>query len=234
MKKQYFALILTIILAVSAVTAGHYILLNCSVLGNGAVSVPELILDAGHGGEDGGAVSITGIPESGMNLAIVLDMEDILGLYGVTPLLLRREDVSLHSPGAETLREKKVSDLKNRVAMIESARGADLISIHQNSYPDSRQRGLQVFYAPTEGSEQLGLSVQQTVQKSLQQGNSRPAKQIPKNVYLMNHISCRAVLVECGFLTNFQEEQLLNSGWYRRKLAAALCGAWLTERSVRL
>lgn len=222
MKRQYFALILTMLFAVSSFTAGHYFLLNRSVLGNGDISAAELILDAGHGGEDGGAVSVTGIPESRINLAIVLDMEDILGLYGVTPMMLRREDISLHSPDAETLREKKGSDLKNRVAMIESAQGADFISIHQNSYPDSRQHGLQVFYAPTEGSEELGISIQQAVRQSLQQSNSRPAKQIPKNVYLMNHISCRAVLVECGFLTNFREEQLLNSGWYRRKLAAVL------------
>ena len=82
-----------------------------------------LILDAGHGGEDGGAVSITGVPESQINLAIVLKLRDVLGLYGVDPVVLREEDISLHDSEAGTLREKKRSDLKNRVALVEEVEG---------------------------------------------------------------------------------------------------------------
>ena len=195
-----------------------------------ALNHPELILDAGHGGEDGGAVSLSGVPESRINLAIVLDMEDILGLYGVCPLLLRREDCSLHDESAENLRQKKVSDLKNRVSIVEHTKNADFISIHQNSYPDSRQQGLQVFYAPTKNSDNLAESIQKTVHEKIQPQNNRTAKQIPPSVYLMNHISCRAVLVECGFLTNAWEEQLLRDSGYQKHLAAVLCGAWLAER----
>ena len=95
-----------------------------------------LVLDAGHGGEDGGAVSLTGVAESQINLAIVLKLRDVLGLYGVDPILLRETDVSLHDGDAGTLREKKRSDLKNRVAAVEAVEGGTLLSIHQNTYPE--------------------------------------------------------------------------------------------------
>ena len=187
-----------------------------------------LILDAGHGGEDGGAVSLTGVPESQINLEIVKRMDDLLGLYGVAPVLLREEDISLHDDGAATLREKKVSDLKNRVDMIEAVEDAVLISIHQNTYTDGRYRGTQVFYAPTEGSLELAAQLQSVVRTSLQPENSRQEKAIPGTVYLLNHISCPGVLVECGFLTNGEEEALLRDAGYQKKLAAALVSAWLT------
>lgn len=199
------------------------------------VSVPSypsiagmLILDAGHGGEDGGAVSVTGTPESQINLAITLKMDDMLGLYGAPHILLREEDISLHDPEASTLREKKVSDLKNRVAAIEGTEGATLISIHQNSYPNSRYHGAQAFYAPTDSSQELARHIQNAIRSVLQPENSRECKQIPDTVYLMNHVTCPAVLVECGFLTNAEEEAMLRDDCYQRKLAAVLVSAWLT------
>ena len=157
------------------------------------------VLDAGHGGEDGGAVSVTG--------------------------LLREEDISLHDPEAGTLREKKVSDLHNRAAAVEALEGATLVSIHQNSYPQSRYHGTQVFFAPTEGSQQLAEAIQQGVQGTLQLENRRAAKQIAGNVYLMNHVDNRAVLVECGFLSNPEEERALRDPEYQTRMAAVL--AWV-------
>lgn len=188
----------------------------------------SLILDAGHGGEDGGAVSITGVPESQINLAVVLKTRDILAFYGVSPIVLREEDISLHDDSAVSLREKKVSDLKNRVAAIEEQRGATLLSIHQNTYPNGRYHGAQAFYAPTEGSKELAEHIQAAIRSTLQPDNERAVKQIPDTVYLMNHISCPAVLVECGFLTNPGEEALLLDPDYQKQLAAVLAGAWLT------
>ena len=187
-----------------------------------------LILDAGHGGEDGGAVSVTGVPESRVNLEIVQKLRDTLALYGVDPVVLREEDVSLHDPEASTLREKKRSDLKNRVRAVEAVEGGTLLSIHQNSYPGSQYRGAQVFYAPTGGSRELAELLQTALREELQPDNDRQAKPIPESVYLMNHVSCPAVLVECGFLTNPEEEALLRDGGYQRQLAAVLAGAWLT------
>ena len=189
-----------------------------------------LILDAGHGGEDGGAVSVTGVPESRVNLEIVQKLRDTLALYGVDPVVLREEDVSLHDPEASTLRKKKRSDLKNRVRAVEAVEGGTLLSIHQNSYPGSQYRGAQVFYAPTGGSRELAELLQTALREELQPDNDRQAKPIPESVYLMNHVSCPAVLVECGFLTNPEEEALLRDGGYQRLLAAVLAGAWLTAQ----
>lgn len=187
-----------------------------------------LVLDAGHGGEDGGAVSLTGAPESQINLAIVLKLRDVLGLYGVDPILLRETDVSLHDGDAGTLREKKRSDLKNRVAAIEEVEGGTLLSIHQNTYPGSRYHGAHVFYAPTEGSQALAEHFQNSIKAALQPDNERAVKRIPDTVYIMNHVTCPAVLIECGFLTNPEEEALLRDEDYQRKLSAVIAAAWLT------
>lgn len=187
-----------------------------------------LVLDAGHGGEDGGAVSLTGAPESQINLAIVLKLRDVLGLYGVDPILLRETDISLHDGDANTLREKKRSDLKNRVAATEEVEGGTLLSIHQNTYPGSRYHGAHVFYAPTEGSQALAEHFQNSIKTALQPENERAVKRIPDTVYIMNHVTCPAILIECGFLTNPEEEALLRDEDYQRKLAAVVAAAWLT------
>lgn len=187
-----------------------------------------LVLDAGHGGEDGGAVSLTGVPESQINLAIVLKLRDVLGLYGVDPVVLREEDVSLHDESADTLREKKRSDLKNRVAAIEAVEGGTLLSIHQNTYTSSRYHGSHVFYAPTEGSQELAEHFQNRIKAALQPENERAVKRIPDTVYIMNHVTCPAVLIECGFLTNPEEEALLRDEDYQRRLSAVVAAAWLT------
>lgn len=188
---------------------------------------PTLIVDAGHGGEDGGAVSLTGALESQINLAVALRLDGILGLYGVPAVLLRDKDVSLHDSEAQTLRQKKVSDLHNRVAAVNGYGNAVLLSIHQNSYPDGRYSGAQVFYSPTEGSRELAQCLQERLRLTLDPNNGRLEKQIPDTIYLMNHISCPAVLVECGFLTNPREEALLRDDAYQTKLAAALAGGYL-------
>lgn len=191
-----------------------------------------VILDAGHGGEDGGAVSLTGVPESYINLDITLRLEDIFAFYGVAPTVLRREDLSLHDSEADTLRKKKVSDIHNRVDTIESVPNAMLISIHQNTYQQAKYRGAHVFYAPTDGSRDFAVYLQNYIQTTLQSENTREAKQIPDSIYLMNHISCPAVLVECGFLTNPEEEALLRTSEYQTKVAAVLASAWLTAPAM--
>ena len=187
-----------------------------------------LVLDAGHGGEDGGAVSLTGVPESQINLAIVLKLRDLLGLYGIDPILLREEDISLHDSDANTLREKKRSDLKNRVAVIDAVEGGTLLSIHQNTYPGSRYHGAHVFYAPTEGSQELAEHFQNSIKAALQPENERAVKRIPDTVYIMNHVTCPAILIECGFLTNPEEEAMLRDEDYQRKLSAVIAAAWMT------
>ena len=186
-----------------------------------------LVLDAGHGGEDGGAVSLTGTPESGINLSIVLKLDQLLGFYGQAPVVLRTSDLSLHDPEADTLREKKASDLHNRVEAVEQVENAVLLSVHQNMFTDQKYHGAQVFFAPTDGSQEPAVYAQGGLRSVGDPENNRQAKPIPDTVYLMNHITCPAILIECGFLSNPAEEALLRSDGYQTKLAAAMAGAWL-------
>ena len=184
-----------------------------------------LVLDAGDGGEDGGAVSAAGDKESDINLAIVLRLEQIMGLYGVPVVLTRSDDRSIHDQDAATLREKKVSDLKNRLALVSELNNAVLLSVHQNSYTDSRYSGAQVFYASSEESKQWAEHTQGLLRSVLDESNDRSAKEIPDTVYLMNHVSCPAILVECGFMSNGEEVSLLLTHGYQTKIATALAVA---------
>ena len=194
-----------------------------------AQSEVTVVIDAGHGGEDGGAVSPSGAVESSINLEIALRLDAVLGLYGVDTALLRTEDVSLHDPGAQTLREKKASDLRNRAELVAAVPNALLVSIHQNTYQGSnRYHGAQVFYADAASSQPLAEHVQEILRTALDPGNTRQAAKLPGSVYLMEHVSCPAVLVECGFLSNPEEELLLKTSEYQTKLAAALAGALLS------
>jgi len=191
------------------------------------MSEQVLIIDPGHGGEDGGAVSVSGQKESDLNLAIALDLDQLMGFYGVQTLMTREDDRSIHDPKAETLREKKVSDLHNRVELVNRVEQATLISIHQNSYPDAQYHGTQVFYGEDTLSPPLAQGIQDLVGETLDPSNHRIPQRVPDSVYLMNHISCRAVLVECGFLTNPEEDRMLQDESYQRKLAMVLGAAYL-------
>ena len=176
-----------------------------------------LLLDAGHGGEDGGAVSVTGKPESGINLAI-----------GVNTILTRQNDTSLTDKNSKTLAQMKRTDLNNRVKLVNSQQNAILISIHQNFFFGSNNTGSQVFFAPTEGSELLALRCQQILVQKLDPSNHRQAKKISSDIYLMNHVICPAILVECGFLSNQAEAHKLEEAGYQTKLAAAILTSYLT------
>ena len=188
-----------------------------------------LILDAGHGGEDGGASSASGSKESDINLGIVLKTEALMGFLGVRTELTRSEDRSIHSEGASTIREKKVSDLKNRVAFAKSFPDAMLISVHQNHFTDARYSGSQVFYNGGDISRQWGEGTQEILRQVLAPGNSRDAKPMPDGIYLFEHINCPSILVECGFLSNGEEASLLLTDTYQRKISLALAGAYLQE-----
>lgn len=188
-----------------------------------------LILDAGHGGEDGGASSAGGDKESDINLGIVLKLEPLMAFLGVDTQLTRRDDRSIYSDGAQTLREKKVSDLKNRVKLINSEQNAFLISVHQNHFTDSRYSGAQVFYNMSDISRQWGECAQELLRQTLNPDNDRKAKPMPDGIYLFEHVSCPSILVECGFLSNGEEASLLLTDSYQRKISMALAGAYFHE-----
>lgn len=196
--------------------------------------VPEatLVIDAGHGGEDGGAVSPSGVVESPINLAVAQRLKALMDLCGAKSVLLRESDISLHDAGCETLRQKKVSDLHNRVAAIEATPDSILISIHQNTFQNKKYHGAQVFFGLNEDSLSLAQFAQDSLRKGLDKENSRVPAQIPSSVYLMNHVTCPAILVECGFLSNPEEEQLLQTPAYQTKIALSLTCAYLNYQQT--
>ena len=179
-----------------------------------------VVIDAGHGGVDGGATSCTGILESQINLEIALRLEDMLHLLGMDTVMIRRTDESVYTEG-NTIGAKKISDLKNRVRTVQETPGAILVSLHQNTFSDARYSGAQVFYGGTEESQSLAKQLQQAFVTCLNPGSRRQPK-TSKGIYLMEHVSCTAVLVECGFLSNPEEEALLRSEAYQQKLCAVI------------
>lgn len=190
----------------------------------------RIIIDPGHGGEDGGATSCAGILESRYNLEISLRLNDLLQLLGHETELIRTTDTSVYTTG-ETIAQKKISDLKQRVKTVNETPNALLLSIHQNHFSDSRYRGAQVFYASTEGSRELAKKLQSAFVSTLNPGSSRKSKKC-EGIYLMERIRCPGILIECGFLSNPEEEALLRDGTYQKKLScviAATVGEYLSN-----
>lgn len=188
------------------------------------------VIDAGHGSPDGGATSCTGVLESQFNLEISVKLKDLMQLLGMNTLMIRETESSVYTTG-ETIAQKKVSDLKERVRIVNDTDNAILISIHQNQFQDSRYRGAQVFYAPTVGSKQMAEALQSTFISTLNPNSHRQAKKAD-GVYLMQHIRCPGILIECGFLSNPEEEALLRSDEYQKKLCAVIacaCNAMLSN-----
>lgn len=211
----------------SCVAAGRYV--TPAVYIAGRFSAPTLILDAGHGGEDGGACSASGHKESDINLDIVLKLESLLAFLGTDSVLVRDSDVSIHDPSCETLREKKVSDLKNRVQLIRNTESPMVISVHQNSFTDPRYKGTQVFFGKGEISGSWADYTQELFRRTLDSSNTRKAAAIPEHVYLFSNIDCPAILVECGFLSNGEDAALLLTDTYQRKIALVLAGAYFHQ-----
>ncbi len=186
------------------------------------------VIDAGHGGEDGGALSADGVKESGINLAVAQKTALLLQFIGAETKMTRTEDVSIHSADAETLRQKKASDLKNRVALVNETPNAILVSIHQNSLPSVPSvHGAQVFYGAAERSGALASSVQSALNQCVNTGNEKHEKKIDSSIYLMKNVTCPAILIECGFLSNAAEAQRLQEPAYQTKLAVAIVSGLL-------
>ena len=188
-----------------------------------------VILDPGHGGEDGGATSCTGILESGINLEIALRLEDMLHLLGRKTIMIRREDTSIYTKG-ETIAQKKISDLKDRVRIVNEQGNAVLVSIHQNYFPMTQYSGPQVFYADNTESRLLASALQKTLISSLAPDCKRKEKS-GKGIYLLEKINTCGVLIECGFLSNPSEENRLRQSSYQKKISAAIGAALSTYLS---
>ena len=182
-----------------------------------------IIIDAGHGGSDGGATSCTGQLESQFNLEIALKLNDLFHLLGYKTVMIRTTDISVYTKG-ETIAQKKVSDLKERVRIVNSTEDALLVSIHQNTFSDSQYSGAQVFYGTQGNAQSLAESLQAAFCRTLNPGSSRECKKAD-GIYLMQHIECAGVLVECGFLSNPAEEAKLRTGDYQRKVCCVIAAS---------
>lgn len=186
---------------------------------------PVIVIDAGHGGFDGGAEA-NGIVEKDINLAIALKTHALFTALGFDVVLTRDADMSLEDEGISGIRKRKNSDIHNRLAQADSFDNAILLSIHQNKFPQSSSFGAQIFYGTknTESQRIAGILQEQMI-RMLQPDNTRQAKPCTDDVYLIDHATMPALLIECGFLSNIKDAQLLVDPDYQQRVAFAIVSA---------
>ena len=183
-----------------------------------------VILDAGHGGEDGGAVGVTGLVEKDLNLDLAKRLCALLEAEGVRVIMTRTEDVLLYDRGVDYQGRKKALDLAARQAIGDQNPNALFVSLHANTFSQSIYHGLQIWYSPNhQESAFLAEAMRSEVVSTLQPDNHRQSKAAGSNIFLLDRLQQPAVLVECGFLSNPTECRALEDPAYRQALAQALC-----------
>ncbi len=224
--------------AVTAVAAFGFILvmgfciLNYKMASKDVADIPiktdktVVIIDAGHGGVDSGAVGLNGAYEKDINLSIAKKLNDILKSSGYLTVMTRNRDVCLAGDDAKTIREKKTSDLHNRMKIMESFETVIFISIHQNSFYGAKAKGTQVFYSPnSEESKALADLIQSSIKTGLQPENKRLTKKADTSIFLLYRANKTAVMVECGFLSDYEENLKLCTNEYQNQLAVYIAEA---------
>ena len=187
------------------------------------VSIPVsdkiIVLDAGHGLPDEGAESVNGITEASINLIITKKVQSLLEQSGCRVILTRSDENGIYSLNSNTLREKKVTDIKNRVRIGNESSADAFISIHLNKIPQSQYYGWQAFFKQNnEKSQQLAKSIQEELNSSIEKENKREALKITGK-YIIEHVEIPIAIVECGFLSNPEEEHLLQQDEYQNRIA---------------
>lgn len=197
--------------------------LKKDVLARFPVCEKTIVIDAGHGGIDGGAVAKDGSVEKDINLSIAKYLESYLVQSGAKVIMTRTQDMSLHSRDAQTVNEKKKSDLLKRKEKVTSS-GADLfVSIHQNYFTESKYRGAQTFYEPKSPQSKIAaLIIQNSLKDNADNSNLRLPMQINSSKMLFNDLKLPSVLIECGFLSNPEEAKMLSKKEYQQKLAFSI------------
>ncbi len=184
-----------------------------------------VIIDAGHGGEDPGAISASGIYEKDLNLEIAFELGEALEDAGFAVLYTRTVDKLLYKDNENVKGIRKISDLKNRCKIAAEYPNAIFISVHMNSYASPKYSGLHVYYSTkNEDSVILAQSIQSNVKELLQPDNNRTVKE-GKDIYLLENVNSISVLIECGFITNENECKKLSEKEYQKQLSSAIvCG----------
>ncbi|MEG0018025.1 MAG: N-acetylmuramoyl-L-alanine amidase [Hydrogenoanaerobacterium sp.] len=186
----------------------------------GVQVLPSFVIDAGHGGMDGGAVGIHNELEKDINLAVAVTLNDMLKAGGYSTVMVRSDDISVHDPVYTSARQQKISDIKNRLKLAEETPNAVFVSIHQNLFRQQSCNGAQIFYSKNNPqSAALAEALRLQFKTILMPQNERAIKQAQKNLYILYHATCPAVLVECGFLSNPKESILLSDEEYQHKVA---------------
>lgn len=230
---EYTSFVLLLLLAVGVMMALFHVLggnmpSSASTLLDTSASERQftVILDAGHGGEDGGAVGkVNGrdICEKELNLSIAWLLRDLLAADNVNVIMTREQDVLLYNRNTDYEGRKKALDLAARLAIGQTTENALFVSIHMNAFPQTQYHGLQVYYSPNHPlSQTLAEDMQTRVCEQLQSDNHRKIKRAGSDIYLLEHLDCPAVLVECGFLSNPEECAQLTDPVYRRQIAFLL------------
>lgn len=177
-------------------------------INNNSNNNKTIIIDAGHGGEDGGAVGINNTIEKNINLAISLQLRDYLLPLGYNIIMTRDKDQAIYDNNSTTLRKKKISDLRNRANIINKNKNNNTIfvSIHQNKFPDPKYHGTQIFYSKNNPkSQELATKIKESVTGLIQPDNTREIKPATEKIYLLNNAQIPAIVAECGFLSNQEE-----------------------------
>ena len=184
--------------------------------------LPIIIIDAGHGGEDGGAVANDGTVEKDLNLDIALKLNDIISVMGYKTHLIRTTDTAIHTSG-DTIRQRKISDIKNRFAIMNKYDDCIYVSIHQNKFNDTAVHGAQTFYSPNNNeSRVLADFIQKSISSQLQKENRRVIKKSGTDIYLLYNATKPTVMVECGFVSNDNELKKLKDNDYQNKMAISI------------
>ena len=187
-----------------------------------------ILLDAGHGGIDSGGVGINGVYEKDINLSIVKNLGSLLTLGGYDVVYTRTEDISIYDNGVEGIRNQKVSDMENRLEIVERYPESIFLSVHQNQYTDKAYFGGQMFYTTNNSGNFRLATIMQNKFAELQTGNDREVKLIDNNLYLFKDTKQPALLIECGFLSNENDAAILSSPEYQKKVAFTIFSG-LTE-----
>ena len=188
-----------------------------SVLSDEEITV---ILDAGHGGEDGGAVGNGNIYEKDLNLAITLKIGEKLKSNGINVVYTRTEDILLYDRNVDYKNRKKALDLAARVQIADKTQNCIFVSIHMNSFPKTQYKGLQVYYSKNHPlSKTLASAIQTAVKNELQPDNNRKITEATSRIFLLDRIEKPAILIECGFLSNYEECRLLSTETYQNQLS---------------
>ena len=184
-----------------------------------------VIIDAGHGIPDGGAVGVSGSVEQKINLDIALKLKEVLEAKSIRVIMTREDENGLWDDENQSIRQKKVADMNNRLNIMKKSHADLFISIHMNSYPNHKTSGLRVFYAPNHSEiKPLAENIQVRMQ-DITGANTTVVKSADKTLFLMKNPPIPAILVECGFVSNPTEEKKLQEADYQARLAWAMADA---------